>query len=504
MIKRLLVSGILLSLVACATQKDPIWLNAGEVNMVDYADRNVLVLPVETSPSYRLSRGQEREIQQQVRDMVEDVFELTYINAPDNLRRFGSYPYTLEEVQDLLGAYFVDAAFVVSVFSYQRKDKYSPDTLGIRLAFVDAENPDKAWATTREYVSTLEEQIGSASLDDRMRADMRAVEKALRSGKGFTGFVKTISTFGLWQEPPDDGPRLSVTTETRGSAQIGRQLGGTIDTTQSIYSIIVTAEDEDGVACVAVSNLSTRETEQFEPVPLKDGSLPTIDIMAIDLNLRNGKNTVEIKSVNGEGEPSVRRLVLNRVDNEEIYALGIGIANYDPKEPDPPRYEGLDRQFDDARRRFEGEFFLLQNDEATFREVMYRFDQISDRTAQNEDSVGVFYFSGKTLYDRGRTYLAAYDSEEKYARFTSVPVSLVDLRMRNRVVIMLDLCVDDPYAQNELRQALPFALISFDSCGVHDQKIAARIDELTDRGLSIRAAINTMFEEREQEQLQKF
>ena len=171
---------VIFGLSACATQKDPIWLDAGKVRMTGYTDKNILVFPVEVSPSYRLEPEEERVIQEQILNIMRDVFSLSNLNAPGKIKRFESYPFTQNEVTKLLKLYRADAAVVISVFNFQRSGHYNPETLGIRLAFVDASDPEKAWATSREYVSETGDQIGSAGLKLRITTDLRAVESALR------------------------------------------------------------------------------------------------------------------------------------------------------------------------------------------------------------------------------------------------------------------------------------------------------------------------------------
>ncbi|MDJ0938756.1 MAG: hypothetical protein QNJ00_03205 [Woeseiaceae bacterium] len=488
----------------CATQKDPIWLDAGQVRMADYTDKKILVFPVETSPSYRLSEGQQREIQDLVSVVVEEVFELTDLNSPDNIRRFDTYPYTLDEVQNMLSVYRADGAFVISVFNYRKLSQYNPDTLGVRIAFVGSGFDGKAWATTREYIDKDHHLIGSPALESRIKTDMFAVERALRSGNGFSGFVGSVFTLGLWRPPPSAGPRLSVSTETRGSTQIGSELGGTIDTKQSTYSILVTAEDEDGVASLVVSNLSTRQSVPLTIRKSKDGSFTHLEILSVDLDLRPGRNKIEIESTNSKKKRTVRRLVLNRIENQDVFALGVDGSAFGQDKKSVVPNERLAEQFDKARKNVEGDVYFLRPNEASFRRIMTGLDQVYRQTSSNSDSVGVFYYYGELLEEEDELFLRAYDSELGYADITSIPLRFLEKRMQDRSVVILDICEHDVERQQHLRDVLPYALVSFDSCGPDNASLADDIYALTEGGMSLRSAINTVYDARSQEQRQRF
>jgi hypothetical protein len=118
-------------------------------------------------------------------------------------------------------------------------------------------------------------------------------------------------------------------------------------------------------------------------------------------------------------------------------------------------------------------------------------------TASNSDSIGIFYYSGQVLVEEDEYYLAAFDSEHEYADFTAVPLRYLDRNLGARGIVVLDLCIDEASKRFQIRDQLPNALVSFDSCDPTATNMAIRIAAEIDNGSSLRSAINQLYDEEE-------
>ncbi len=483
-------------LAGCLTAKGPPWLEAGEVNMADYARGRVLILPVEVSPPYVLESGELRTIQDQVKNSLVKVFDLEVVESLRQESRIRAYPYQLEELMETARLYNADAVAAISVYSLARDSANLASRIGIRITFADGKDPNANWTLAHEYGSDSGFAADSSRFENSLFADCRAVKGNLRAGPGFTGFLKDTLLLGfLWDEDPH-APRVTITAST-GDADPNEPplaVDAPIRTEQSKLQFQIQAEDPAGLMQTTVRNRRSGWSETLvHTLPgAKRGDAPrhVDEVIAVPLEL--GENRIEFVTTNQSKLEAPRAAEVTRVESESVYALSVGIDQYEYYDQRNAQSQQLVELMGEAAQQKQGDVTTLVNRDATQREIQRQLYELSAKTAYNEQSLGAFYFAGTVRTTKGGIFLLAYDTEPQYVEVTGIDVAMLGKALPQDGVVMLDLCLPDTDLQRRLREALPKALISFDSCEPGKNRIAERVTERTAAGKTLRESIESV------------
>lgn len=496
---RLKVSMIALAtglLAGCLTAKGPPWLEAGEVDMASYTRGRVLILPVEVSPPYVLESGELRTIQDQVKNSLVKVFDLEVVESLRQESRIRAYPYQLEELTETARLYNADAVAAISVYSLARDSANLASRIGIRITFTDGKDPNANWTLAHDYGSDSGFAADSSRFENSLFVDFLAVKNNVRAGPGFTGFLKDTLLFGfLWDENPD-APRVTITAST-GDANPNEPplaVDAPISTEQSKLQFQIQAEDPAGLLQTTVRNRRSGWSNTLvHTLPgAKRGDAPRHVDEVIAVPLEFGENRIEFVTTNQMKLEAPNAAEVTRVKSESVYALSVGIDQYQYYDQRNAQAQQLADGLVGATQQKQGNVTTLVNRDATQREIQRQLYELSAKTSYNEQSLGVFYFAGTVRATKGGIFLVAYDSEPQYVEVTGIDVAMLGKALPQDGVVMLDLCQPDTGLQGRLREALPKALISFDSCEGGVNRIGDRLMERTAAGKTLREAIESV------------
>jgi hypothetical protein len=480
-------------LAGCVAGSSPVWLDAGKINMAKYQNARVVVLPSELNSLYKLDDGQLQAIQEHVRASVERVFEIEQVEALPSAVRAARYPYTQSEVSELAALYNADAAVGVSVYWYRRRDQYGPETLGIKIIFADANDADKGWTASRDYKSDFGYLATSSVLGDSIVDDLSAVKTALRHGHPVTNAVARTASLGLYGRK-SAGPSLSVTSPLM-SQDRAEELGKTLETVQSRLDVYISAQDEDGVGVVTVTNKAAEFEEDFgvgrQPQIQRPQQTYARKIANehVSVPLVAGRNDIVIKAVNGRNKITVRKMTAFRTVRREIYSLSVGVDQFEMIRDLATDALYLARQFHDSAAVDASENFFLSGSEATRDGIMLGILELDERTHNNESGLGVFYFAGQLVAINGEDLLVTYDFIPEYPSVTGVSVDFLAKIFKDQGHVILDLCAPEQASESAIREKLPSAVVSYKSCFADQATLANRISHNIEEGMSLQDAI---------------
>lgn len=490
----------LLTLCGCLTSSGPAWLEAGRIDMTQYANARVLVLPVEITPPYDLEEGERRAIQDQVKNNLIRTFGLTQVGTLQSVERTRLYPYQLDEMTQIGRLYAVDAVAAISIFSLVRE---SPDPrsqnnrVGMRVTFTDANDPSRSWEMSREYQSKSGFDADARRFDNTVKLDLARVRDELKSTYGVAAAFRRV----------DEKPRVTINVPVLGSAFEGDQRvqQRSLATEQSLLNFQILAEDVSGLVRTEVRNTSNgfQQVLEYSFAELKDVELPRRIDESIAVPLDVGENTIEFITHNQRNVTQDNRITVVREKREFVYTLGVGIPQYqDPTFGATPVNSGeLKERFERHARALgprSDNVIFLEGPDATLRAIQRALNSIANLAYSNDQGLGLFYFTGKVETTRRGVYLIAYDSEPGYVEVTGIDTQELDRLCSDNCHTILDLCEPDPLKQRRLAEALPNAQISFDSCTPGQNKKADSLRDQMQRGLPAKRAVQEVFKEPKQ------
>jgi hypothetical protein len=484
-------------LIGCTAHRTPLWLDSGLVNMSDYKDRIVFLLPVEVSPSYRMTDGERSELRGHVLRGMKEVFGFEQIKMPETIDRLGTYPFTHEELESLAITYRADAAVAISVSVFERKHTYGSGILSVRISFSDPYYPDRAWSISREYASEAGQEIGSKALDERISSDLEAVRDALDPGRKARSTANSIFSFGIVSSPPSDGPRLRLTTPASSAglpSERANQLGDVVNTTLSRYPLAIAVEDDSGIKMLEVYSKTKDLLSRIVHPEIKSEGPVTFKKTMIFIDLELGKNKIVVRSVNSNDGETVRELMIIREESEDVFMLVVAISEYANMQGfSSSRVDWL-HSFANASDSDQSEYsqFFLYDRSATQLSIMEGVRVIAGRIAVSDGSIGLFYYTGHVLADGESVYLTAYDTKRYALDITAIPTHYLSRLLGERCYLVLDLCVKNSVLATLVRDALPEALISLNSCGFDAPHLADHLLRKVTGGLPLRDAIEQL------------
>lgn len=479
----------------CLPSSGSLWLRAGDIDMKEYTPSRVIVLPVETSPSLSFDEGERVSMQSQVKNNLVKVFNLEKVDSLESAQGSRAFPYRLEELTRIAQLYAAHGVAAVSVFSLTRDDSHKVLSIGVRIVFADANDASKSWTMTRQYRSESGFGAGSRRFDNTIYVDFQSVERQLGKGDGFFGMLGGLS------RPASDAPGVTIAVVGNDAKSANNEANlvpaeGDISTTQSEIEFRVQAEDPAGLVSTHVFN-KRRSYSHIIPHTLPDAlggeAMPYI-VESVLVPLVVGKNVVEFTTSNQTGKETRHEVTVTRVASEPVYALGVGIGNYQAFGDSNVKTQELQAQFKAAQRPVD-EVRFLGDANATQRAIQRELYELGTLASRNDQGLGVFYFAGKVYAGKAGIFLLAYDSEPDFAEVTGIDVGVLKKSLPKNGVAILDLCERNPSIQKQLLAELPSAVISFDSCTPGVDTLAGKIDVRLKEGMSLKQAIEVVSKE---------
>ncbi|NKB99969.1 MAG: hypothetical protein GKR90_15925 [Pseudomonadales bacterium] len=149
----LLVSMVLLT-QGCLSKSGPLWLVADNIDLKEYREEQIHVLPVVVSDAANFSRSEARKLQRLAADSLKLSLRLREISTPKQLSLPLTYPVDRGQVEALFDkSPDISAVVVVSVYERSLGSDFSDASLGLRLSLFDSEDPEKRLVISRRYIS---------------------------------------------------------------------------------------------------------------------------------------------------------------------------------------------------------------------------------------------------------------------------------------------------------------------------------------------------------------
>lgn len=492
----LLAAGSALLLTGCLSSSGPLWLQAGEVDMKQYRNERVILLPVEANPVIDISEDNLRLVQSKVKVNLDSAFKLKRVDSLSMIDLPHAYPYHLKEISEIAQIYNARAVAAVSIFSVARHEGGENSRMGLRITFADALDLKQSWTMTREYRSGSGFDFGSTRLGNTLESDFETIVAELNKGGGVLGLLN------LTKKRDPRAPRVVISfpedgLPASGAANAASEQQRVRHTEVSRYPVRLWAEDASGLASTIIRNNRGGAPQEVTHTPdsfeATDAALFVNEIVPVDVE--PGVNEVEFRTTNRAGKTSVNTVTIIRKQTQTVYGLAVGIDNYQQFGANAPA-AAVQGTLSKAAERT-STLRYLANQDATQTAIENELYDISDNAWHNESGLGLFYFAGKVEARKDGAYLVAYDSTQKNVEVTAVRVAnLPDILPPNSAVF-LDLCERNPVVQQTLIKQLPNATISFNSCDQSTKSLATQIDEArtTQPDASLRSALEQVIKD---------
>lgn len=420
----------LLCLNGCVVQRS--FMAGTEMNLADYSQRKVGVLPVSVNPPY-----DSRQLPLEgIRSAVLKRFnEITRVNAvavtPDNPEGL-PFPLTPQRLSEIARRLGLDAAIGISIASWGPPYEGHRSRTSVTIAFADAADPEgRKWVMSGLWKAWSLDRI-PAAMETGLDTQFINLKRLLTSGS----LLPWTAAHGL----PSD-PILMFDSPGRSTPRVP----GTVP--DKAISLTVMGIDDRGLAELKVMNKSADFS--WKPAPEVMEEKPIFLNAAVSVPLAAGPNRIKISAVNTAGHRVERKIRLRSTAPRGVMLLAFGIEQYG----DHQLAKGAQvaaAQVARAGSRLPTPPLLLTNANVTERKVIDALEA-TRATAGLGDEMLVL-IAGRGGVARQRPYLFTHTDEENWAPPRLYIDDVIQSAGRTPLYIILDLCTDASFLETARRQ----------------------------------------------------
>lgn len=477
---------LLFHLQSCSllTQSSPLWLDSSYIDMTEYEDKIVLLLPINVNQKYNLDQQQTEIIQESIKSNIEKVFDINVTFSEESSEL--PYPFPIEYMGNQAEKYKAKALVSANIFSLSKNydnpklSKYL--SIGLSLTFTDVENPYKFWTMSRTYRANKGFNLEKIDFNLVLYFDLIDARYSLKSGKSFFPFISD-------EVPKKQGPTITVSSlEFPLMNNTEKQNMDEFRTTQDSLVLQISAHDVDEISSVELVNSENNFSTSFNYSTVPTNSLKR----NIEVPVEDGWNTITLKIANKSKLVSTRKIDIERFSQKTASLMAI----FDSSTSNLPFFQAKhDHALVHKQAEKYNNVIYLADEFAVRKSILRNMEHLTNKAYTDQNFTPAFYFLGQIQQkgEAGNYYLMTYDSIPEYPSATAISLDTIFDYLGDNAFVMIETCNANQEKQGRFRlydDKSKKTVVEVHSCERNDRSIGKRLLTGIERKTSVNYLIN--------------